>query len=270
MAVKTSLDFITYRNVVNGQLVDTQENRHGINPASKLPSHDVPLVTKKDLDAAVDAARTAFRRWSQTSAAERKQLVMNYADAIENERAGFFALLILEQEKPFGLAVRWIHEMAEIEIPEEVIENSADRTTSVQYTLIGVVAAIVPRNYPILLATGKIAPALLTGNNIIIKPYPFTPYCGLKLAELAIRIFPPGVVQWCNLVMQSASKTLKRVPLELGGNDPAIICPDVDIAKTVPRPIAFYAFLNSGQTCLCVKRIYVHESVYAKFREALV
>lgn len=194
MAVKTSLTFTTFRNVVDGQLVDTQEHRHGINPASKLPSYDVPLATQKDLDTAVDAARTSFGEWSQTSAAERKQLVLKYADAIENERSGFVTLLTMEQGKPvsnvcihvsnyfadiaqlhmaeyeFGLAVRWIREMAEIDVPEEVIEDSADRITSVRYTPICVMAAIVPWNYPILLATGKIAPALLTGNTIIIKP----------------------------------------------------------------------------------------------------
>jgi acyl-CoA reductase-like NAD-dependent aldehyde dehydrogenase len=126
---------------------------------------------------------------------------------------------------------------------------------------------------------------------------PFTPYCGLKLVELAQQFFPPGVVQslsgddnlgpWLTShagidkisftgstatgkrVMESASKTLKRVTLELGGNDPAIVLPDVDIATVAPK-IATLAFLNSGQICLALKRIYIHESIYDEFRDAMV
>ncbi|KAJ3521942.1 hypothetical protein NM208_g13072 [Fusarium decemcellulare] len=148
-----------------------------------------------------------------------------------------------------------------------------------------------------MLATAKIAPALLTGNVIIVKPSPFTPYCGLKLVELAQKFFPPGVVQslsgddrlgpWITshpsidkisftgsthtgkLVLQSASKTLKRVTLELGGNDPAVVFPDVDVDK-VAEKVALFAFLNSGQICLNLKRIYVHESIYSEFRDAMV
>ncbi|KAJ5041516.1 uncharacterized protein L3040_005101 [Drepanopeziza brunnea f. sp. 'multigermtubi'] len=142
----------------------------------------------------------------------------------------------------------------------------------------------------------KIAPAVVTGNAIIIKPSPFTPYSGLKLVELAQNFFPPGVVQslsgddnlgpWITshpgidkisftgstrtgkLVAASAAKTLKRVTLELGGNDAAIVCADVDIEKVAPE-IANFAFLNSGQICLCIKRIFIHKSIYEPFLEAL-
>lgn len=144
---------------------------------------------------------------------------------------------------------------------------------------------------------GKIAPAVLTGNTIIVKPSPFTPYCDLKLVELAQKFFPAGVVQVLSgddslgpqitahpgidkisftgstatgkKVMESASKTLKRVTLELGGKDPAIVCKSVDI-KTVAPKIATLAFLNSGQICLALKRIYIHESIYNEFRDAMV
>lgn len=133
----------------------------------------------------------------------------------------------------------------------------------IRYTPLGVAVGIVPWDYPILLAVGKIAPAVITGNAIIIKPSPFTPNGGLKLVELAQRYFPPGVVQalsgddslgpWLishptpnkisftgstatgKKVMESASKTLKRVTLELGGNDPAIVCEDVNIKEVAPQ-----------------------------------
>jgi len=193
--------------------------------------------------------------------------------------------------------VTWLAETAKLKIPEEVVEDTEDRSVIQRYTPLGVVAAIVPWNFPIQLACGKIAPAVLTGNCIIVKPSPFTPYCGLKLAELAQKFFPPGVIQalsgddslgpWLTAhpgidkisftgstatgkkVMESASKTLKRVTLELGGKDPAIICKSVDIAKTAPT-IATLAFLNSGQICLALKRIYIHESIYNEFRDAMV
>lgn len=137
----------------------------------------------------------------------------------------------------------WMFEIAKLSIPEEVVEDNEERQVVIRHTPLGVAGAIVPWNFPVHLACGKIAPAVMTGNTIIVKPSPFTPYCGLKLAELASRFFPPGVVQalsgdddlgpWITShpginkisftgstatgkrVMESASKTLKRVTLEL-------------------------------------------------------
>jgi acyl-CoA reductase-like NAD-dependent aldehyde dehydrogenase len=142
-----------------------------------------------------------------------------------------------------------------------------------------------------------LGPALITGNTFIMKPSPYTPYCDLKLGELAARIFPPGVVQvlsgddnlgpWITehpgidkvaftgsiatgkLVAASCAKTLKRCTLELGGNDAAIVCADVNIEKCLPK-IATMSFLNSGQICMLTKRIYIHESIYDEFRDKMV
>lgn len=180
---------------------------------------------------------------------------------------------------------------------DDVIEDSPERKVVVRYTPLGVVAAIVPWNFPILLGISKLAPALLTGNCIIIKPSPFTPYSGLKAVELAQAFFPPGVAQalsgnnslgpWIvahpgvqkisftgstatgRLVGASAAQMLKRVTLELGGNDPAIICGNVDI-HAVATQVATFAFLNAGQICMAIKRVYIHESIYKEFREALI
>lgn len=144
---------------------------------------------------------------------------------------------------------------------------------------------------------GKVAPALLTGNTIIVKPSPFTPYTSLKFVELAQSIFPPGVIQvvggnndlgvsMClhpdidkisftgsiatgKKVMETAGKSLKRVTLELGGNDASIILPDVDIKKVAPE-VAMGAFQNSGQVCVATKRIYIHESIYKEFLAEMV
>jgi acyl-CoA reductase-like NAD-dependent aldehyde dehydrogenase len=130
-----------------------------------------------------------------------------------------------------------------------------------------------------------------------VQSSPFTPYCGIKLVELAQQFFPPGVVQvlsaddslgpWLTehldvnkisftgstatgkRVMQSAAGTLKRITLELGGNDPAIVCEDVDI-ETTARKVSTLAFVNSGQVCLAIKRIYIQDKIFPEFKDAMV
>jgi len=198
-------------------------------------------------------------------------------------------------EMDFALSI--IRTMAGLELPTEEILDEEGRKIIVRYTPLGTTVGIVPLNYPVLLCVSKIAPCVITGNPIIIKPSPFTPYSGLKVVELAQQYFPPGVVQalsgddslgpWLTAhpgpakisftgssatgkkVMESASKTLKRVTLELGGNDPAVICDDVNVKEVAPK-IATLAFLNSGQICLALKRIFVHEKIFDEFRDAMV
>ncbi|KAJ5873849.1 uncharacterized protein N7529_002279 [Penicillium soppii] len=303
MTVEFDLKSI-YVQIIKGKSAPTKVTRHGLNPATLEALPEVPIATPDDLDSAVDAAKAAYKLWSTTPYEDRKKAVVAYADALDQYKDQFRDLLVAEQGKPIPqasqeteAAILWIRKMAELPLLEDVIEDDETRTVITRYVPLGVVGAIVPWNFPLLLATGKIAPALLTGNVIIVKPSPFTPYCGLKLVELAQKFFPPGVVQslsgdddlgpWLTShpgidkisftgstatgkrVLQSASRTLKRVTLELGGNDPAIVFPDVDIEK-VAEKVAFFAFLNSGQICLNLKRIYVHSSIYERFRDALV
>lgn len=166
-----------------------------------------------------------------------------------------------------NFAIKWLRIISNLDLPTSKIEEE-DKTLVTRYTPLGVAVAIIPWNYPIFIATGKIAPCLVTGNTMIVKPSPFTPCGGLKLVELGQRFFPPGVLQalsgddnlgpWLTShpipakiaftgstvtgkkVMESASKTLKRVTLELGGNDPAIVCEDVDIAEVAPKVVLHY------------------------------
>jgi len=231
-------------------------------------------------------------------------MLVAYADAIEAEREELEKLLVKESGKPLGLSktefdmsLRWLRAFATMEVKDEVLDDNEDRTIIQTFPPLSVCCGIVPWNWPVLLGLGKIGPALITGNVIIVKPSPFTPYCDLKLGEIGTRIFPPGVLQVISgddslgpmltehpdidkitftgsietgkRVMQSCAKTLKSVTLELGGNDPAIICDDVDIDAIVPK-IATLVFLNSGQICMLIKRIYVHENIYDMFRDALV
>jgi acyl-CoA reductase-like NAD-dependent aldehyde dehydrogenase len=256
--------------VINNQLTSTATTRHSINPATSRPNPEVPVSTQEDLDKAVKAARDAFKTWSKTSFEERRKALHAYADAIDANADGFAKTLTMEQGKPLsqstvevGMAGVWIRGLTALEIPTNTIEETEDRKIIQRYTPLGVCGGIVPWNFPILLAIGKIAPALYTGNTIIVKPSPFTPYCDLKLVELATQFFPPGVVQVLSgddslgpmitehagidkisftgsiatgkRVMASCAKTLKRVTLELGGNDPCIICEDVDIDAIIPK-----------------------------------
>ncbi|KAL8721223.1 MAG: hypothetical protein Q9225_002035, partial [Loekoesia sp. 1 TL-2023] len=296
------LEFETYSNVINNQLTTTSKTRHSFNPATTEPHAEVPVSTLKDVDRAVAAARAAFKPWSKLSFEERGQKLRDYADAIDSNKDGFAKLLTLEQGKPLaqsyteiGMATTWLRAFSTMKLSEEVIEDSEDRQVITRYTPMGVVCGIVPWNFPILLAVGKIAPAVYTGNTIIIKPSPYTPYCNLKLAELGMQIFPPGVLQALSgeedlgpmftthpdidkisftgsiatgkKVMAAASPTLKRVTLELGGNDPAIICEDVDVDAIIPK-LAISSFLCSSQICMMVKRLYVHEKIYPRFVES--
>ncbi|RFU30131.1 hypothetical protein B7463_g6193, partial [Scytalidium lignicola] len=303
-SILSKISFDKFQNVINGKLVPTSQTRHGINPATKKANPEVPVSTPKDVDDAVAAAKAAFKTWSRTSIQERQEKLLAYAEALKEHASDFAKLLTIEQGKPLKFAAgeladayRWITGIAKMNVLEEVIEDTEDRTVISRHTPLGVVVGIVPWNFPIQLASGKIAPALLTGNCIIIKPSPFTPYCGLKLAELAQKFFPPGVVQalsgddnlgpWLTAhpgvdkisftgstatgkrVMESASKTLKRITLELGGNDPAIICKSVNIEEMAPK-VALSALFNSGQVCIAIKRIYIHKDIYDKFRDAMV
>lgn len=173
----------------------------------------------------------------------------------------------------------------------KVLEDSGERKIELHRRALGVVGAIIPWNYPLLLLAFKMPPALLAGNTIVIKPAPTTPLSTLEFGALIVGMLPPGVVNIITdanglgdaltahpdvakisftgstatgrKVMASASNTLKRVTLELGGNDAGIVLGDVDPKKVAPA-ICDGAFQNSGQVCLALKRLYVHESVYDK------
>jgi acyl-CoA reductase-like NAD-dependent aldehyde dehydrogenase len=179
---------------------------------------------------------------------------------------------------------------------EETIQDDDELRLTQRFLPIGVIGAICPWNFPLVLAVGKISASLITGNCIIVKPSPYTPYSILKFAEFAQAVLPHGVLQTLNgdeslgplmtthpgigkisftgstgtgkRIMEAASRTLKSVTLELGGNSAVIVCVDVDVTA-LAQQIAIGAFFNSGQFCLASKRIYVHERIYDKFRDAI-
>lgn len=183
------------------------------------------------------------------------------------------------------------------ELETRVVADNDELRLTVKYVPMGVVAAICPSTHPLLLAVAKIGAALITGNTVIVKPSPFTPYSTLKFVDYMKPIFPPGVLQALNgdeslgpalvehpeiqkiaftgstttgkKVMAAASKTLKRVTLGLSGNNACIICPDIDISVVAPQ-VSVGSFLNSGQSCLATRRIYIHEEVYQEFMRHMI
>ncbi|KAK6384463.1 hypothetical protein LTS17_002026 [Exophiala oligosperma] len=298
------LDFSAFFNIVNGGVRGSEKTNHSVDPATGEALPQLPIATKEDVDEAVNAAKAAFSSWSRTPVTERKAALAAFADSFESYTQDFAIMMTKESGKPLRFAVEeaecgpyWVRGMNKLELLDEIISDTPERRVTVRYTPLGVVAAIIPWNYPIQLSFVKLAAALSTGCTIILKPSPFAAYCTLKIAELAQQFFPPGVVQGLHgdedlgpvltahpkinkitftgsimtgrKILESASRTLKRVTLELGGNDAAVICPDVDIPEVAQR-IADFAFANSGQVCVAVKRVYIHESIYSEFRAALV
>jgi acyl-CoA reductase-like NAD-dependent aldehyde dehydrogenase len=289
---------------IGGRAATSKRRLPAWNPASKDLIARVPDASRAQLDAAVAAARSAFQTWSRTPIARRQNLLRQIAEAIERHAEAFMALLTREQGKPQAGAeweiigsIAWLKAMATMDLPVEVVEDTGERRVVTRHTPLGVVGAIVPWNFPVLLAVWKIAPALLTGNTIVLKPSPFTPLCTLRLGELCRDVLPPGVLnvvsggdslgRWMTShpgidkiaftghtetgrnVMRAAAGTLKRITLELGGNDPAIVLPDVDIDDVAPK-LFWAAFQNNAQFCNATKRLYIHASIYERLRDALV
>ena len=289
---------------INGDAVTTEHTQPVYNPATRAVFAQVPDASREQLDQTVGFARAALKGWAATPAEGRQAALERYASLIEAHAEEFVSLLTREQGKPkagaewevFG-SVDWLRAVASQRLPDEVVEDGDDRRVVTRFTPVGVVGAIVPWNFPILLAIWKIAPALMAGCTMILKPSPYTPLCDLKLVELAQEAFPPGVINavsggddlgiWMTThpdinkiaftgstetgrhVMKSAAETIKRVTLELGGNDPAIVLPDVD-AKTVAPQLFWAAFQNNAQFCNSTKRLYIHEDVYDEVKDALV
>lgn len=275
-----------------------------INPATEQPLAQAPAATPGQLDSAVSAARTAYGVWRARSWNERRDAVLAYAAALEAEADCLARLLTAEQGKPLAAArgevaraVEWARSLATMELPTRTAVDDEVHTARVRHTPIGVVAGIVPWNFPVTLAMWKIAPALLTGNTVVLKPSPFTPLTGLRMGELSRNVLPAGVLNVITgdddlgpaltahpgidkiaftgstatgkAVMASAAADLKRVTLELGGNDAAVVLPDADVEALAPQ-LFWACFANTSQYCLATKRIYVHEDIHGAFLDALI
>ena len=272
------------------------------NPATGEILAEIPAGSRQDVDRAVEAARAAFDtgEWSKLTARQRGRLVWELGEALREDLETVALLETLDNGKP-------IFESKYVDIPmcADVLQYYAGwadkvhgETISVagaahDYTLrepLGVVAAIVPWNFPLLLAVWKVAPALATGNTVVLKPASETPLTALKLAELADRVgFPPGALnvvtgggstvgaalvehrgvdkvaftgatETGQGIMRSAADTLKRVTLELGGKSPNIIFADADLDAAV-KGATIGIFYGKGEVCAAGSRLFVDASV---------
>jgi len=287
---------------INGKAVTGSKTVGVINPATGKVFAQVPDCSKAELDQAMEAAQKAFPSWSKDINARRKVLA-DCSAALMSPPEGLARMLTQEQGKPLDKAGQeimgtafWAQYTSTLDLPIEVVQDNAQSHIEVRRKPVGVVAAITPWNYPIMLAMWKIAPALLAGNTVVLKPSPFTPITSLMLGEILRDIIPAGVlnvisggdelgammtthkvprkisftgsVETGKRVAAAAAPDLKRVTLELGGNDAAIVLPDVN-PKEVAEKIFWGAFENSGQICSAIKRVYVHEKVYSTVLETL-
>ena len=285
-----------FKLLINGRLVDGASTMDVINPATEEVLSVCPRASKGQLDEAVAAAKAAFPAWAAKPMDERRQALVAIADVIQANVAELGRILTQEQGKPlqdamgeaFG-ASAFFRYFASLDLPVQVIEDSPEKKVELRRRPLGVVGAIVPWNFPLILMAFKVPAALLAGNTVVLKPAATTPLSTLKIAELIKDLLPPGVLnviadandlggeitkhpdirkvsftgstETGKKVMAGAAEALKRITLELGGNDAGIVLGDVDPVETAPK-IFGAAFQNSGQVCIAMKRVYVHESIY--------
>jgi acyl-CoA reductase-like NAD-dependent aldehyde dehydrogenase len=294
---------IGFEMLVDGEMTPGDLTLDVINPATEELVAQAPHASERQLEQAVAAARRAFRGWAARPLAERQAAVAAMADAIESNADDLARLLTQEQGKPLaeaqgevGWSVGYLRHYATLSPPTRVIQDDEGGLIELRRRPLGVVVGIVAWNFPLLLGCWKVGPAVLAGNTIVLKPAPTTPLTTLALGRLIRGIFPAGVVNIItdanelgplltghpdvakvsftgsaatgSAIMRNAASAMKRVTLELGGNDPAIVLEDVDVRETA-RKIFDAAFLNCGQVCLAVKRVYVHEGIYDTMCEEL-
>jgi len=286
----------SYGLLIGGELVQTGETLDVINPATEEIFTSVPLAGAGELEAAVAAATTAAKNFKSTSIEERQALIKKIVKAMGAHKEELALALVQEQGKSLDMArlevdfsMGFAMHFTTVGLPIEVLLETDAQRVEIHRKPLGVVAGITAWNFPLLMAAYKLAPAILAGNAIILKPAPTTPVSTVMLGEIIKDIVPPGLVSILvdnnelgakitshpgiakisftgsiatgKKVMASGADTLKRVTLELGGNDAGIVLDAAD-PKAMAQNLFNVAFMNSGQVCIALKRLYVHDSIY--------
>ncbi|MFE4078567.1 aldehyde dehydrogenase family protein [Paenarthrobacter sp. YIM B13468] len=267
-------------------------------PATDQPIAEAPIHTVEDLEKAVRAAKAAQSAWEGRGHDGRAELLNLAADAIEKSAEELAVLLSREQGKPLngpnarfevGACSAWLRVAAGTKLEPEVVVDDGETRAELHYRPIGVVGAIGPWNWPMLITVWQIAASLRMGNTVVVKPSEYTPLSVLALIEVINTALPKNVLHAVSggrdvgarlaehpaigkvmftgstatgkAIIRSSADTVKRLTLELGGNDAGIVLPDSD-PKAIAEGLFWGAFINTGQTCAALKRLYVHESQY--------
>lgn len=293
----------TYDTLLEAITVD--DGREIFDPATGDLIGRVPEHTAADVDAAIERAEAAQKSWAALSDDERVAYLNRAADAIDENAEALAELLSREQGKPLngpnarfevGGCAAWTRVPAGTPLPVEVVVDDGETYAEMHYRPLGVVGAITPWNWPMMIAIWQIIPSLRMGNTVVSKPSEHTPLSGLAITHVLNSVLPEGVLNTVvgggelgariveseriakimftgstrtgKRIIEASSGNIKRLTLELGGNDAGIVLDDAD-PKAIAEGLFWGAFINTGQTCAALKRLYVPDSLYDEVVEAL-
>ena len=295
----------TYADLLTAITPTTGETRTIFDPATGEAVGEAPVHGVDELERAIAAATAAQPAWAALGHEGRSAALLRAADAVEGSAEELAHLLSREQGKPLngpnarfevGACAAWLRTAAATELTAQTVVDDGETRAELHYRPIGVVGAIGPWNWPMMISVWQIAPALRMGNAVVVKPSEYTPLSVLALVEVLNRELPDGILSVVcggrdvgarlaehpaigkimftgstatgKAIIRSSAGTVKRLTLELGGNDAGIVLPDVD-PKAIAQDLFWGAFINTGQTCAALKRLYVHEDIYDAVCEEL-
>jgi len=294
-----------YQNSVNGTFAEIAQSYEIFNPANGELLGLAPISTEAEVEHAVQSARGAQTAWAQRSDKERAEITASIAKVLEENSEYLAGLITREQGKPLSgpgsrfemqACVGWTQVPASLELAPEIVYEDDERQDTLHRVPLGVVAAIAPWNWPLMIAIWQIIPAIRMGNTVVLKPSEYTPIATLEMVRLINQVLPPGVLNTVTgdgrigskltshpdidkimftgseatgrRIIEASAHNLAPITLELGGNDAAIVLPGTN-AGAIAEGLFWGAFLNMGQTCACIKRLYVHEDDYEAVMSSL-
>jgi aldehyde dehydrogenase (NAD+) len=297
------LKTLNLKMTING--VDAPSAQHSIviHPGTENPIATYPEAGLTHLELAVTAAAAAFPGWAAEAWPRRRVALERFADQLQAAQQDLAVILACESGRPLRLtynemtySVQYVRILANLDLPSQDVSRPGLRAV-LQRKALGVVGAIAPWNAPVVLAVAKIANALLVGDTLVLRPSPFTPLSALYLGMLGRGTFPPGVFNVITgdasigaamtthpkvakisftgstatgkKIAIAAAPTLKKLTLELGGNDAAIVLPDANVSALAQTVFAI-ALRNCGHFCAAIKRLYIHEDIYDDVCEAII
>ncbi|MHA7268446.1 aldehyde dehydrogenase family protein [Arthrobacter sp. HLT1-20] len=295
----------TFTDLLTAIMPFSGETRTILDPATGEPVGEAPVHGIEDLERAVAAATAAQPAWAALGHEARSAVLLKAADAVDRSAEELARLLSREQGKPLngpnarfevGACSAWLRATATTELAAETVVDDGTTHAQIHYRPIGVVGAIGPWNWPMMITIWQIAPALRMGNAVVVKPSEYTPLSVLALVHVLNQELPEGLLSAVSggreagtrlaehpaigkimftgstatgkAIIKSSAGTVKRLTLELGGNDAGIVLPDAD-PKAIAENLFWGAFINTGQTCSALKRLYVHEDIYDAVCEEL-